>query len=86
MEELSARLSLMAAVSTPNTPTNEKGEFICEQQQQQQSSSDPANYLNNRCVYLEQLLSGKIFKYMYIIPTYVHKNYTTSLQKRHKIT
>lgn len=51
VEELSARLSLMAASSSTG-----KGELL-----------DPrigpitdGNYLNNRCVYLEQLLNGKI--------------------------
>lgn len=50
VEELSARLSLMAATSS------EKGEIL-------EPSLGPVhdgNYLTNRCVYLEQLLNGKI--------------------------
>lgn len=50
MEELSARLSLMAATSA------EKCEFL--EDDGAGSTGDP-NYLNTRCVYLEQLLSGK---------------------------
>lgn len=49
VEELSARLSLMAASSS------EKGEVL-------EPSLGPirdGNYINNRCVYLEQLLNGK---------------------------
>lgn len=51
MEELSARLSLMAAAAAA-----EKGDSLKEAE----IVSD-ANYLNleGRCVYLEQLLSGK---------------------------
>lgn len=48
VEELSARLSLMAAASS------EKGEIL-------EPSLGPihdGNYLKNRCVYLEQLLNG----------------------------
>lgn len=54
VEELSARLSLMAATSA------EKCEFLEDDGAgfAAGSTGDP-NYLNTRCVYLEQLLSGK---------------------------
>lgn len=50
VEELSARLSLMAASSS------EKGELL----EPRIGPISDGNYLNNRCVYLEQLLHGKI--------------------------
>jgi hypothetical protein len=50
VEELSARLSLMAASSS------EKGEIL----EPRIGPINDGNYLNNRCVYLEQLLNGKI--------------------------
>ena len=50
MEELSAKLSLMAASSS------EKGEIL----DPKIGPISDGNYLNNRCVYLEQLLNGKI--------------------------
>ena len=50
VEELSAKLSLMAASSS------EKGEIL----DPKIGPISDGNYLNNRCVYLEQLLNGKI--------------------------
>lgn len=57
MEELSARLSLMAAASAAAASEEKGGEIRLKAAEI--GSNDP-NYLNSRCVYLEQLLSGKI--------------------------
>lgn len=52
VEELCARLSLMAASSSENDLLKEAGLSPT-------SPQDASNYLNNRCVYLEQLLSER---------------------------
>lgn len=57
VEELSARLSLMAAASAAAASEEKGGEIRLKAAEI--GSSNDANYLNSRCVYLEQLLSGK---------------------------
>ncbi|XP_056646268.1 tumor necrosis factor receptor superfamily member wengen [Diorhabda carinulata] len=52
VEELSARLSLMAAAGSENQLLKEAGITST-------SSQDVANYLDSKCVYLEQLLSER---------------------------
>lgn len=58
VEELSARLSLMAATSTEKCEFLEGNDagFVGNGKVCSSAAGDP-NYLNNRCVYLEQLLS-----------------------------
>ncbi|CAG9820214.1 unnamed protein product [Phaedon cochleariae] len=59
VEELSARLSLMAAAGSEKELLREAASLAASPASSLAATPD-GNYLDARCVYLEQLLSGKV--------------------------